>query len=106
MIFARTNREFLAYITVITKQPASHYVKSSNDCFNRLGACYINNTLIYPLSDSVCVYVCVHAHVRMYTCKRLTYENSSYRVGDRTRSSTSSSEEHEHRLRRKRVIES
>lgn len=89
-IFARTNREFLAYITVITKQPASHYVKTSNDCFNKLGACYINNTLIYPLSDSVCVYVCVCAcacmRVRMYTCKRLTYENSSYRVGDRTRS--------------------
>lgn len=62
-IFARTNREFLAYITVITKQSASHYVKTSNDCFNRLGACYINNTLIYPLSDSVCVYVCVRVCV-------------------------------------------
>lgn len=58
-IFARTNREFRARpYNVITKQPASHYVKTGNDCFNRLGACYINNTLIYPLSDSVCVCIC------------------------------------------------
>lgn len=43
MSFARDN--------IIASQSASHYVKTSNDGLNRPRVCYVNNTLMCPLSD-------------------------------------------------------